>query len=29
MNRRKPGQSDITTQRKEDDSFEVISGIYE
>jgi chorismate synthase len=29
LDRRKPGQSKITSQRKEDDSFEVLSGIYE
>lgn len=27
--RRKPGQSAITTQRKESDSFQVLSGVYE
>ena len=27
--RRKPGQSKITTQRKEDDTFEVLSGVFE
>ena len=27
--RRKPGQSKITTQRKEDDAFELLSGIFE
>ena len=27
--RRKPGQSKITTQRKEDDSFEILSGVFE
>lgn len=27
--RRKPGQSKITTQRKEDDEVEILSGIYE
>jgi chorismate synthase len=29
LNRRKPGQSSITTQRKEDDTFEIVSGIFE
>lgn len=29
LNRRKPGQSKITTQRKEDDSFKILSGIFE
>ena len=29
MNRRKPGQSDIVTQRKEPDSVEFLSGIFE
>ncbi len=29
LNRRKPGQSYLTTQRKEKDEFEVLSGIYE
>jgi chorismate synthase len=29
LDRRKPGQSRITTQRKESDSFEVLSGIFE
>ncbi len=28
LNRRKPGQSAITSQRKEDDVFEIISGVY-
>ncbi|MEN9523401.1 MAG: chorismate synthase [Bacteroidota bacterium] len=27
LNRRKPGQSKITTQRKEEDEFEIISGV--
>jgi chorismate synthase len=27
LNRRKPGQNNITTQRKEDDRFEVLSGV--
>ncbi len=29
MERRKPGQSKITTQRKEADSFEILSGLFE
>ncbi|MES2732228.1 MAG: chorismate synthase [Bacteroidota bacterium] len=29
LDRRKPGQSRITTQRKEGDSFQVLSGIFE
>ncbi|NQZ77196.1 MAG: chorismate synthase [Ekhidna sp.] len=29
LNRRKPGQSRITTQRKEEDSFEFFSGVFE
>lgn len=29
LTRRKPGQSAITTQRKEEDSFEFLSGIFE
>ena len=29
LDRRKPGQSAITTQRKESDQFKVLSGIYE
>jgi chorismate synthase len=29
LNRRKPGQSHITTQRKEGDEFEILSGIFE
>jgi chorismate synthase len=29
LNRRKPGQSHITTQRKEDDEVEILSGIFE
>jgi chorismate synthase len=29
LNRRKPGQSKITTERIEDESFEVLSGIFE
>ena len=29
LSRRKPGQSKITTQRKEDDTFKIISGVFE
>ena len=29
LDRRKPGQSRITTQRKEEDTFEVLSGVFE
>jgi chorismate synthase len=29
LERRKPGQSKITTQRKEDDSFKILSGVFE
>lgn len=29
LNRRKPGQSRITTQRKEGDGFQVLSGVFE
>ena len=29
MSRRKPGQSSVTTQRKEDDAFEILSGLLE
>lgn len=29
LNRRKPGQSSITTQRSEDDTVEIISGVFE
>ena len=29
LDRRKPGQSDVTTQRKEDDSVEILSGVFE
>src|SRR3989338_4920810 len=29
LDRRKPGQSAVTTQRKEDDAAEVLSGIFE
>jgi len=29
LDRRKPGQSKITTQRKESDSFEILSGVFE
>jgi chorismate synthase len=28
LNRRKPGQSKITTQRKEDDTFKILSGVF-
>ncbi len=28
LNRRKPGQSSITTSRKEDESFEILSGVF-
>lgn len=28
LDRRKPGQSDITTQRKEDDKIEILSGVF-
>jgi chorismate synthase len=28
MDRRRPGQSAITTQRKESDTFQIISGVY-
>lgn len=28
LNRRKPGQSNITTERREDESFEVLSGLF-
>ena len=28
LNRRKPGQSDITTQRKEEDKVRILSGVY-
>ncbi len=28
LDRRKPGQSDITTQRKEDDKVEILSGLF-
>lgn len=28
LNRRKPGQSKITTQRKENDVFEIVSGVF-
>ena len=28
LDRRKPGQSGITTQRKEDESFEILSGVF-
>ena len=29
LNKRKPGQSTITTERNEDESFEVLSGLFE
>ena len=29
LNRRKPGQSDVTTQRKEDDKVQILSGVFE
>lgn len=29
LNRRKPGQSKITTQRKEADAYEILSGVFE
>ncbi len=29
LDRRKPGQSKITTQRKEDDTFTILSGVFE
>ena len=29
LNRRKPGQSDVTTQRKEHDVVEILSGVFE
>ncbi|MEQ9167487.1 MAG: chorismate synthase [Fulvivirga sp.] len=29
LDRRKPGQSKITTQRREDDTFEILSGVFE
>jgi len=29
LNRRRPGQSKITTQRKEDDAVEILSGVFE
>lgn len=29
LNRRKPGQSKITTQRKEDDTIKILSGVFE
>jgi chorismate synthase len=29
LDRRKPGQSRITTQRKEDDTFKILSGVFE
>ena len=29
LNRRKPGQSKYTTQRKEDDKVEILSGVFD
>ena len=29
LDRRKPGQSSIVTQRKENDEFEILSGVFE
>lgn len=29
LNRRKPGQSKLTTQRSEDESFDILSGVFE
>ncbi|MBM3419161.1 MAG: chorismate synthase, partial [Bacteroidetes bacterium] len=29
LNKRKPGQSEFTTARKEDDKLEILSGIFE
>ena len=29
LDRRKPGQSDVTTQRKENDVVEILSGVFE
>ena len=29
LDRRKPGQSDVTTQRKEDDAVKILSGVFE
>ena len=29
LDRRKPGQSDVTTQRKEDDAVQILSGVFE
>lgn len=29
LTRRKPGQSKIVTQRKEDDEFQILSGVFE
>ena len=29
MKRRKPGQSSVTTSRKEEDAFEILSGVFE
>lgn len=28
LNRRRPGQNDLTTPRKEDDTFEILSGVF-
>ena len=28
LDRRKPGQSDVTTQRKEDDAVKILSGVF-
>ena len=29
LNKRKPGQSKVTTQRKEDDKINILSGVFE
>ena len=29
LDRRKPGQSDVTTQRQEDDAVQILSGVFE
>ena len=29
LDRRRPGQSDVTTQRKEDDKVKILSGVFE
>ena len=29
LDKRKPGQSDVTTQRKEDDAIEILSGVFD